>query len=53
MLRSTRGSTLTRDGLAYMLGKYVRRAAEVRRELRGAREGLDIDTIKLAFSRAA
>jgi site-specific recombinase XerD len=37
IFRNARGASLTRDGVAYILRKYVRRAAEKRPELRGRR----------------
>jgi len=37
IFRSARGVALTRDGVAYILRKYVRRATEQRPELRGRR----------------
>lgn len=37
IFRSMRGTPLTRDGAAYILAKYVRRAAETRPSLRGRR----------------
>jgi integrase/recombinase XerD len=37
IFRNARGAPLTRDGVAYILGKYVRRAAEARPDLRARR----------------
>ena len=37
IFHNARGAPLTRDGVAYILGKYVRRAAEARPDLRARR----------------
>jgi len=37
IFRNARGAPLTRDGVAYILGKYVRRASETRPDLRTRR----------------